>query len=130
MRQLVKEKGLGWTIDSAGTGGWHAGEAPDTRAQKMARQFGVDISGLRARQFSSDDFDNFDHIFALDQNNYRDILQKARTEEDKQKVRLLMNVVNPGMNQVVPDPWYDDSLFEPVFKMIEEACTKILNEKC
>src|SRR5690606_38658263 len=66
MRHLVEEKGLDWEIDSAGTGGWHIGEAPDPRAIATAKKHGIDISRLQARKFTYRDFGNFDHIFAMD----------------------------------------------------------------
>lgn len=130
MRHKVAEKKLNWTIDSAGTGGWHAGEAPDLRAQKTALERGIDISTLIARQFRVNDFDKFDLIFALDSTNFNDILKLARNDEDKQKVELLMNRVQPGMNAGVPDPWFDERLFVPVFEMIEKACDRIIKDHC
>lgn len=128
MRDLVHKEGLDWTIDSAGTGSWHAGEAPDKRAQRTAGKFGVDISGLRARQFRVSDFDDFDKIFVMDSSNYGDVMAKARSESDRMKVELLLNRSYPGMNKAVPDPWYNEELFEEVFHMISEACGVILSE--
>jgi protein-tyrosine phosphatase len=126
MRKLVQDYNLDWTIDSAGTGNWHVGETPDRRAIQTAKKFGVDISGLCARQFSVKDFDEFDKIYVMDASNYQDVIALARNEEDKKKVDLLLNLTHPKMNKTVPDPWYDETLFEPVFKMIEEACKKIV----
>ena len=122
LRHLARQKGLDWEIDSAGTGNWHVGDPPDRRSVKVAHRHGIDISDLRGRQFSVQDFDRFDVIYVMDLDNYRDVLRKARDEKDREKVQLLLDSRQP-----VPDPWYDDALFEPVFKMIYQACERIVN---
>jgi protein-tyrosine phosphatase len=124
MRQLAKTKGLDWEIDSAGTGNWHVGHSPDHRSVKEARKNGVDISGLRGRQFQIADFDTFDLIYVMDRSNYADVLRKARNEADKAKVHFLL-----PEQQEVPDPWFDDALFAPVYKMIYEACENIADQQ-
>ncbi|SEK35468.1 protein-tyrosine phosphatase [Chitinophaga rupis] len=124
LRQLAQKKGLNWDIDSAGTGSWHIGDPPDHRSVKVARQHGVDISGLRGRQFGVADFQQFDRIYVMDLDNYRDVLRKARSEADRAKVQLLL-----ANQQEVPDPWYDDKLFEPVYQMIYKACERIVNNE-
>lgn len=111
-----------WEIDSAGTGSWHVGDPPDRRSVAVARRHGIDISGLRGRQFQVADYDEFDRIYVMDVDNYRDVIRKARTDADKAKVQLLLD-----NQQSVPDPWYDDALFEPVYNMIYKACEKIIN---
>ncbi len=121
LRHLADEKGLNWAIDSAGTGNWHVGDPPDRRSVMVARQHGIDISGLRGRQFQVADFDEFDRIFVMDLDNYRDVLRKARRDADREKVQLLLDNQQP-----VPDPWYDDALFEPVYNMIYKACQRIV----
>ncbi|POY39125.1 protein-tyrosine-phosphatase [Solitalea longa] len=127
MRHMIKNKGLNWQVDSCGTGSWHIGEAPDRRAQRTAKSFGVDISDLRARQFSSTDFDEFDRIYVMDQTNFSDVLSLIRSEHDRIKVDLLLNASHPGKNMEVADPWFDETLFVPVFKQIETACNQIIN---
>ena len=124
LRHLATDKGLQWEIDSAGTGSWHVGDPPDKRSVAVARRHGIDISGLRGRQFQSADFAAFDRIFVMDLDNYRDVLRKAHTDADKAKVQLLLDDQQP-----VPDPWYDDALFEPVYNMIYKACEKIVNQQ-
>lgn len=126
MRDLVMKRKLSWKVDSAGTSNFHIGEHPDARAIKVAKKFGVDISSLVARQFSVQDFDDFDIIFAMDSQNYQDILKLARNEKDISKVELFLNSLEPGMNRGVRDPWFDDALFEPVYKEIEETCKLIV----
>lgn len=124
MRHLATDRGLNWEIDSAGTGNWHIGDPPDHRSVKEARKQGVDISGLRGRQFEPADFDAFDRIYVMDHNNHRDVLKQARNEADKTKVHFLL----PG-DQDVPDPWFDDALFTPVYKMIYDACKCITDKE-
>jgi protein-tyrosine phosphatase len=122
MQHLAKENGLDWYVDSAGTGNWHIGEGPDRRSTCTARNHGIDISWQVCRLFRVSDFDTFDHIFVMDKNNLSDILAKARNKEDAKKVKLLLG------DKIVPDPYYDDEQFEPVFKMIEEGCKGIIRQ--
>ncbi len=122
MEHLVKENGLDWEVDSAGTGNWHVGEGPDRRSVRAARNHGVDISNQVCRVFNVHDFDVFDRIFVMDRNNLSDVLAKARNKHDEQKVKLLLG------DKIVPDPYYDDAQFEPVFKMIEDGCKKIVKD--
>ncbi len=116
MQHLVKQQGLDWEVDSAGTGNWHVGQGPDRRSTRVAKENGVDISQQVCRVFSVADFDGFDHILVMDRNNLRDVLAKARTHHDRQKVSLLLG------EDTVPDPYYDDAQFVPVFKLIEQGC--------
>lgn len=122
MEQLVNEQGLDWEVDSAGTGNWHVGEPPDQRSVRAARRHGIDISSQVCRLFKISDFDTYDHIFVMDRNNLGDILALARSEADTQKVKLLLG------DRIVPDPYYDDSQFEPVFVMIEDGCRAIIRQ--
>ncbi len=122
MRHLVKEKNLGWQVDSAGTGGYHIGSKPDPRSIKVAKRYGIDISQQAARKFSAEDFNLFDHIIVMDQQNYKDVVALAENPEQEKKVRLLI------VNDIVPDPYYDDNLFEPVFELITGNCAKLLTD--
>jgi protein-tyrosine phosphatase len=120
MKHLVAEQGLGWTVDSAGTGNWHAGEGPDHRSVKTARQFGVDISKQVCRQFKVSDFDEFDLLLVMDKSNLSDVLAQARNEQDAEKIKLLLN------DKEVPDPYYDPMQFEPVYRLIEGGCKDVI----
>ena len=122
MRKLAADANLDWVIDSAGTSNYHIGESPDKRAQHISKKYNIDISELKARQFSSKDFDEFDYIFAMDSQNYQDIIKLARNENDIQKVELFLNRLEPGKNRGVTDPWFNDVLFESVFLEIEKTC--------
>ncbi|RMG83480.1 MAG: low molecular weight phosphotyrosine protein phosphatase [Bacteroidetes bacterium] len=128
LKHKIKERGLDWTVDSAGTGSWHVGERPDPRSIAMARKKGIDISDQRARKFTAADFDRYDLILAMDSSNYRDILRRAKTEEHRNKVALIMNFASPGRNENVPDPYWDDNGFEQVFDMLEAACDSLIQK--
>lgn len=129
LRFKSNEKGINLKIDSAGTGHWHAGENPDKRATKTAKDHGIDISKLVARQIIVDDFDNFDLILAADSEVYNGILAIARNEKDKKKVEFIMNLVQPGSNRSVPDPYFGGmDGFENVFDMLDKACDAILKK--
>ena len=123
LRKKAEEHQLDVLVDSAGTGNWHVGEQPDHRAIMTARKFGIDISHLRGRQFSVYDFEEFDRIFVMDSENYRNVLSMALYEEHKSKVDLLLNADQPESNRSVPDPYYGgDDGFVKVFQMMDKAC--------
>ena len=108
LRDLAKKKNIDIDIDSAGTGNYHVGEAPDPRSISTARQFGIDISQLRARQFTEKDFDNFDIIYVMDHSNKADVLKLARSSEDEKKVQLFLDLLKNNKSKDVPDPWFGD----------------------
>lgn len=113
-------------VDSAGTGDYHIGELPDRRSITVAKKNELDITGQRGRQFSASDFDDFDHIYVMDNSNYENVISLARNEEDKKKVKLILNEIFPGENVDVPDPYFGgDHGFENVFQMLDEACDNI-----
>lgn len=122
MESLVDKYKLGWTIDSAGTGNWHIGCSPDKRSVSIAAKLGIDISSQRCRQFRQSDFDEFDRIYVMDPMNLKDVTALSRNASDTEKVQLLLG------SEKVPDPYYDDDQFEPVFQMIEKGCQKIIEE--
>lgn len=115
-----------FVIDSAGTASYHIGSPPDRRAMSIAKKNGLDISGLRGRQFNVDDFERFDYIYVMDESNYNNVMALARSEKDKNKVRFILNETYPNQNYDVPDPYYGGPEgFENVFKMLDEACNVI-----
>jgi len=129
LRAKLLASGKKAIVDSAGTADYHVGEIPDYRAIKTLREKNIDISGLSGRQFVVSDFDEFDYIFAMDATNYRNIIALARNETDKEKVSLIMNLVNPGQNLSVPDPYFGGvDGFEEVFDMLESASEKIIEK--
>ena len=109
-------------VDSAGTASYHIGLQPDKRMIATAFDHGIDISNLRARQFQYDDFNSFDLIFAMDSSNYRNIISLAKNDNDKQKVKMILD------NSNVPDPYYGDNEgFEHVYRLLHEACQNFLD---
>ena len=110
-------------VDSAGTGAYHVGQKPDKRSIAVANQNGIDISNQRARKFTVADFELFDIIYVMDNSNYKNVISLARTNEDKAKVKLILNEVFPEENLDVPDPYYGgDFGFKNVYNMLDEAC--------
>ena len=124
LRDKINTQGLDAEVDSAGTSAYHTGEKPDPRSTANAAQHGIDITDLRARQFTAHDFDDFDLIYAMDGSNYQNILAMARDEADRQKVDMILNLSEPGSNRPVPDPYFGngDEGFERVFQMLDAAC--------
>ncbi|WP_438972917.1 low molecular weight protein-tyrosine-phosphatase [Polaribacter sp.] len=117
------------TIDSAGTAAYHVGNLPDPRSIAVAKKHGIDITTQRARKFIVKDFDSFDFIYVMDQNNFDDLLKLARNKEDKKKVLLILNEVRPFQNNSVPDPYYGgDDGFENVYQMLNKACAEIASK--
>lgn len=105
MRHEAERLGLDARIDSAGTGDWHVGRAPDPRATAVAARNGIDISGLEARQVSVTDFYEFTHIVALDAQNLAD-LKAIRPADAKAELSLLLDHVDGRQGEPVADPYY------------------------
>jgi protein-tyrosine phosphatase len=122
MQHLADKEGLNWTVDSAGTGSWHIGQGPDHRSVKVAHSYGIDISKQVCRVFTPADFDEFDHILVMDKSNLTNVLSLAHDNEGKKKVKLLLG------SAMVPDPYYDDNQFDPVFKLIEQGCKDFIDQ--
>ena len=133
MRALLREEGLEDRVelDSAGTGGWHAGDPPDARAVAAARSRDVVVEGA-ARQVTAEDFDRFDLVLAMDRENERELLARAPDDEARAKVRLLREfdaaAVAAG-DLDVPDPYYGGPHgFDRVLDLVEAACRGLLDE--
>ena len=128
MRGLVAETGLGGEIEveSAGTGDWHVGYPPDERSVAAAAERGVELTG-EARQVASGDFDGFDLLIAMDRQNRDDLLRLARSEEDREKVRLLRSYADGELD--VPDPYYGgEDGFADVVEVVERSCRRLLED--
>lgn len=129
LQHKASQEGLLWTIDSAGTNGYHIGEAPHRLSQKVALLHGIDISKQRARRFVPADFNRFDKIYAMAEDVVEEMRFIAKKEFDPSKVDLLMNELYPGKNMDVPDPWYGtEPGYHEVFEMVDKACDKILEK--
>lgn len=115
-------------VDSAGTGHWHIGKKPDPRSIEVAKKHQLDITDQRGRQFSKQDFDDFDYIFVMDNSNKKDVLSIARNDSDKEKIHLILNEIFPNENMDVPDPYYGGSEgFQNVYRMLDLSCDSIAN---
>jgi len=129
LRELARQRGLDLRIDSAGTGSYHEGEAPDRRAQAAMQRQGIDIGDLRARQLTAADFDRFDLLLAMDAHNQRDMRRLAPNVALAQKAQLIMDHAPAHALREVPDPYYGgDAHFDAVYHMLHEACGNLLND--
>lgn len=114
-------------IDSAGTGGWHAGHPPDPRSVAVARQHGIDISSQKARQVRAVDFVDFDVIFAMDEDNL-DRLRASCPLQYRHKIHLFSQYAT-GRSENVPDPYYgDEDGFQTVYTMLLDGCIPALEK--
>jgi protein-tyrosine phosphatase len=121
--------GLSWTVDSAGTNGYHVGESPHPLSQKVALLHGIDISHQRARRFTAEDFGEYDKIYALAEDVIRDMRHVTKKKFDGTRVNLLMNEKYPGENIDIPDPYYGHEMgYHQAYEMIDEACEAIIQK--
>lgn len=127
LKDKIAKNNLDWIVDSAGTGGWHVGEKPDSRSIAVARKHNIDLTYQRARQFQAADLDAFDLILAMDKSNYRDVVKQAKTDEQREKVKLMLNFSRPYSDLEVPDPYYDNS-FDLVFDLLDTACEAVIKK--
>ncbi len=131
LRQRIaeRERPLPVEVDSAGTHGYHHGAPPDARARAAALRRGIDISSLRARRVTPEDFERFDLVLAMDDENHAALLEMA-AKEHHGKVRLLLEfAADAGGRRSVPDPYYGGMLgFERVLDLVEEAMAGLLDE--
>ena len=131
MRSLVREQGLEGEIeiDSAGTGGWHAGAPPDARATQAAARRGIVLEGA-ARQVRPSDFEDYDLLLAADRENARDLRRIAPDEDAREKIRLLRSFEpRAGKDLDVPDPYYGGpDGFEEVLDLVDAACRGLLED--
>jgi len=124
-----KGKHLNIEVDSVGTAGYHVGKKPDIRSIEIANKYAIDLNQQRARQFSRADFDEFDIIYAMDTNNYAHLISLASSETERNKIRMILNEINPNAYQSVPDPYYGgDNGFQDVYNMLDKACDKIIQD--
>jgi protein-tyrosine phosphatase len=129
LQKKIKEAGLNWQVDSAGTNGLHNGEQPHRLSQKVALQNGVDISNQCSRQFVQEDFDRFDKIYAMAKDVVEEMEWIAKEKFNIKKVDLLLNELYLGQNRDVPDPWYGtEAGYHKVFEMIDKACDALIKK--
>ena len=123
---ILKSKSNKIIVDSAGTAGYHVGSRPDQRSIEIGLKNNIDITNQRARQFTSSDFDDFDKIYAMDNDNYSKIISLASNQDQIDKVDLILNEVYPNRFKSVPDPYYGgEKGFENIYNLLDEACEQI-----
>jgi len=130
IRKYIKNNGLGDTVevDSAGTHGYHVGEAPDSRTQRAASARGYNLTQLRARKVARQDLDYFDLILAMDKSNL-DNLWRMATPEQKERIKLFMDYAKNFDDDEVPDPYYGlGHGFDLVLDMVEDAAQGLIEE--
>jgi protein-tyrosine phosphatase len=124
--KLPKKK---FIVDSAGTGDWHVGHAPDKRSIAVAKKHKISIENQKGRQFSASDFDNFDYIYVMDSSNYANVIALAKSQEQKNKVKMILNELFPNENVDVPDPYFGlPNGFHTVYQMLDEVCDVIAKQ--
>ena len=123
---ILKSKAKNLEVDSAGTAGYHVGKQPDIRSIDIAKKYDINLTNQRARQFSTRDFDDFDKIYVMDNDNYSKIISLARSQEDMDKVDLILNEIYPKEYKSVPDPYYGgDEGFQNIYNLLEVSCEVI-----
>lgn len=131
MRKMVEDRGIEdqFQLDSCGTIAYHQGEAPDSRMRQAAAQRGLEMVG-QARGIRKSDFEDFDHIFTMDNANYEDVISLAAGQSEKEvKVKKFCDYVTQYEDREVPDPYYGgDQGFVHVLDLLEDGCSKILKE--
>ncbi len=112
-------------VDSAGTHGYHIGAPPDPRSQQTALARGVDLAGLRARRFDTNDFIDFDYVVAMDRGNLADMLA-LRPDDARARAHLMLEFAPEGGRDEVPDPYFGDAGFDRVYDLIDAAARGML----
>ena len=127
LQQKAKLAGLNWQVDSAGTNGFHNGEAPHHLSQKVALQNGIDISNQKSRKITKDDFDQYDRLYAMAGDVLSDMMDIAGKKFDSNQSSLLLDAIYPGQNKDVPDAWYSgEDAYVRTYDLIEKACDAII----
>lgn len=124
LQAVIDKEGLDWEVDSAGTSSFHQGSAPDPRSIEEAAKHDLDISSQRSRQIVAADLQYYDLILTMDTSNYNNVRRLTSDKYELDKIKLILNYVNPEQNRSVPDPYYDGG-FPKVYKMLEEAIDRI-----
>lgn len=128
LKHKVKQAGLNWEVESAGTAGHNPGCPPHRLSQKIARLNGFDIHDQVCRQLEPEDILRFDKIYVMDRMNLRDCKHIFARQWNPAKVDLLMNELEPGSNKEIPDPWFGgEEGYHQVYEMISKACDAIIS---
>jgi len=130
MKELIRQKGLTgkMEVDSAGTSGYHLGELPDPRMRSHGSRRGYKFDSV-SRKFTSDDFDEFDIILAMDDNNYRNIIHESPDAGSRDKVHRMVEYSRKFQADHIPDPYYSGADgFEQVLDLLEDACGGLMED--
>ena len=125
-KKIAEHNLTDWDVDSAGTSGWHNGEAPDLRAVQTAKKHGMDISHQVSRKITNKDLHYFDLILTMDSSNYQDVMNMCDNDLQRSKVKLVMNYAYPDKNMSVPDPYYNNR-FDEVVEMLDIALEELIS---
>ncbi len=129
LKLILKNRNIHATVDSAGFEAYHINEPPDDRAIQKGLKHGIDITAKKVRLFNRDDYDKFDKIYVMDTNAYRNAMYFARNDQDKNKVDFLMNLIKPGKNESVPDPFYRNlEACDETYEILNDACVIIADD--
>lgn len=129
LKHKTNAEGLFWTVESAGTNGYHVGESPHHLSQKVAKLHGIDISDQVARQFTAADIENYDLIYAMASDVMDDIRKIAGKDFDQKKVKFFLDELYPNKEIDVPDPWYGtEPGYHEVFDLINQTTEVIIKK--
>jgi len=130
LQHKADEAGLNWIVESAGTNGYHTGEAPHHLSIKTALQNGIDITQQRSRKFVAEDYERYDKIYAMAEDVLDDMKRIAGKKFDIQKTDLLLNEIYPGKNRDVPDPWSGPERgYHEAYDLIDKACEAVVRRE-
>ena len=129
LQHKADRAGLNWQVESAGTNGYHIGEAPHKLSQKVAKLNGIDICHQRARGFIKEDFDRYDKLYAMADDVLAEMKRIGKEKWNEEKTDLFLNELHPGEHRSVPDPWYGtEPGFHEVYQLIDETCDNIISK--
>jgi len=129
LREKAKRAGLQWEVESAGTNGYHTGEAPHHLSIKVASLNGIDISTQVSRRFTQQDLEQYDLIYAMAPDVVDEMKRIAGNSWNRQKIKLLLDELHPGENKEVPDPWYGgEEGYHEVYALLDQACEALINK--
>lgn len=129
LQDKAHKAGLQWSVESAGTNGYHTGEAPHQLSQKVARLNGINISLQRSRKFTASDYEQFDIVYAMAADVVDDMRRIAGENFNAEKTLLLLNELHPGRDMDVPDPWYGtEPGYHEVYALIDKACAAVIDK--
>ncbi len=128
LQDKLKKAGLNWVVDSAGTNGFHNGEAPHHLSQKVARLNGIDISKQVSRKLTVEDFKKYDRLYAMANDVLADMKRIGGPHFKASTCTLFLEELYPNQNMDVPDPWYgEEDGYTEVFELIDNTCDALLN---